>query len=203
VIGVSAWLPALGFLLIASFFVYPFARAWIAIFLRRSRLSGEQLIASAFLLLWLSLFAQLYVRQFFLHHNLHNLRSDSIASIEVNGRSLTDRNQIAAVTGVLTSPQWFSVNHGGWADTVPLVIHLKSGAVQYYEVGRYLRREGAVVGSTPGPGSHPILWSSGYVFYRDLPSVFAHAGFTLPNCQSLPSGRYCTSCERPCPASQP
>jgi len=202
-IGFAAWLPKLGFLLVGSLFAFILFRGWISVLLRRSSFSGEQLIGSAFILLWLCLFVQLFVREFFLHHNLQNLRPDSVASIEANGRSLTDRGEIAAVTAVLNHPQSFSVNHGGWADTVPLIIHLKSGSTQYYEVGYYLRQEGAVVDSTPGPGPHFIRWASGYVFYQDLPSVLARAGVTLPNCQSLPGGRLCASCERPCPARIP
>jgi hypothetical protein len=203
VIGFAAWLPKLGFVLVASLFVYAFARGWIAVLLRRSTFSGEQLFASAFLVLWLGLFIQLFVREFFLHHTLQNLRPDSIASIEANGRSLTDPGQIAAVTGVLNHPQSFSVNHGGWADTVPLIVRLKSGDAQYYEVGYYFRRDGAIVDATPSPSSHSLRWSSGYVFYQDLPSVLASAGVTLPRCQHRYDGGFCTSCEHPCPARLP
>jgi hypothetical protein len=201
VIGFTAWLPKLGFLLVGFIFVGVLCGEWMRILLGRSRPTPKLFGISAFILLWAGLVGQPFVREILLHRNLHSLRPDSIASIEVNGRSLTERDQIATVTSVLNSPQWFSVNHGGWADAVPLIIHLKSGAVQYYGVGYYLRQEGAVVNSTPAPGPHFIRGSSGYVFYQELPAVLTRAGITLPNCQSLPGGRFCSACEHPCPSN--
>ena len=202
-IGFSSWLPKLGFLIVGFIFVGVLCGEWMRILLGRSRPSAKLFGISVFILLWAVLISQLFVREFCLHHRLSTLRPEQVASIEVDGHSLTDRDQIASVTSVLNRPRWFEGNHGGWADTVPLIIHFKSGGMQYYGVGSYLRQEGAIVDSTPAPGQHFIRWSSGYVFYQALPSVLAHAGIMLPNCQSLPDGRYCTSCEHPCPARIP
>lgn len=201
-IGFAAWIPKLVFLLVGLVIVAILRDEWKPVLRGRSGLTRNLLIISAFLVVWIALLTQLFVREFLLHHRLRNLRPDSVASIEINGRSLTDRDQIAAITSVLNRPQWFEVNHGGWADTVPLIVHLKSGEAQDYAAGFYLRAEGAVLLSTSSP-VHGMKWNGGQVFYPQLPAVLARAGVTLPNCQSLSDGRFCTSCERPCPARIP
>ena len=194
-IGFSAILPKLLFMLVGCVFIGALGLQWMAVLRGKSRATPKLIGMTAFLLLWVGLLSQLFVREFYLHRNLHTLRPDSVASIEVNGHVLTDRDNLSRISDVLNRPEWFSVNHGGWADEVPLTIHLKTGEVRTYHVAFYLRREGAVLLAWSGH------WAGGQVFYADLPSVLAQAGIWLPTCQSLPDGRFCTSCEHPCGAS--
>jgi hypothetical protein len=203
VIGFYALLPKFAFLLVGLVLTVGLFTEWKPILLNRSRPTPKLLGISAFMLLWIGLLAQLFIREISLHYRLSNLRPDAVASIEVNNHLLTNRDEITAITNVLNHPQWFSVNHGGWADEVPIFIKFKTGDVREYQIALYLRQEGAILEGNSNSDLHCSHWAGGDVFYQRLPSVLARAGVTLPNCQSLSDGRFCTACERPCPARLP
>ena len=97
-------------------------------------------------------------------------------------RTLNDPSGISRIVNSINEAQWFAVNHGGWADEVPLVLHFLSGEQRTYQVAFYLRQEGAVLISMSnfdrtGKGSG---WSNGVAFSPRLPSALAASGVYLP-----------------------
>jgi len=190
-IGFSALLPKLFFVLIASGFAVGLHEDWRPVLRRQSPVTGRLLLVSALALLWAGVMSQLFVRELYLHHKLSQLHADSVESIEVGSHTITDRNDISAIVNALNGAQWFTSNHGGWADEVPLVINLRTEGRQTYHVGFYLRQKGAVLVSMSSFDPKGARWSNGYAFYERLPEVLARIGVVLPDCQSIQKERPC------------
>jgi len=190
-IGFSALLPKLFFVLVASGFAVGLCEDWRPVLRRESPVTGRLLLVSAFVLLWAGLISQLFVREIRLHYDLSQLRANSIETIDVGAHTITDRNDISAIVNALNRARWFSVKHGGWADEVPLVINLRTEGHLTYHVGLYLRQKGAVLVSMSSFDPKGSRWSNGDAFCENLPEVLAHIGVALPDCQS-------TQKERPC-----
>jgi hypothetical protein len=181
-IGVSSIWPKVFFLLVFIAFLTVFINGWSEVAKGKAAVTGKLLFGSIFFLVWGFLFIQLFAREAAFHHDLAGLRHEAVKSIEVGDRTLNDPNGISEVVNSLTGAQWFEVNHGGWADEVPLVLHFRSGEQRTYHVAFYLRQEGAVLISMSnfdyaGKGSG---WSNGVAFCPRLPSALAASGVYLP-----------------------
>lgn len=113
------------------------------------------------------------------HRLLEQLSLDEVASIEVNDRPVTGRNDLARLIAALHEVEWFSSNHGGWAQVVPLVIRMKSGPDKRFMVGYYLREEGAVIIFYRGDYSGTYA-ADGYAFSRGLPQALEGMNMVLP-----------------------
>jgi hypothetical protein len=100
-----------------------------------------------------------------------------VERIEIGNRSVTDRQQIAEIVGILNHAEWYSLRRGDAADHVPFVVKLASGKEYEYEATRYQRGEGAAIVSRSSSG-----WENGQVFCRRLPASLAKAGIILPPC---------------------
>ena len=184
-IGFSAWIPKLFFLLVASVFVVALYNEWKPVVQGKTRFTGKRLFATVFVLVWAILLLQLFIREARFHQQLNHLTADSVDRIDVGSTSMTGRNDIAAITSALNQCQSFSVNHGGWADDLPLLIHLKDGRVLTYRVALYLRTRGAILSSQSNYEGKGFRWSNGYLFSAALPDVLARSGISLPSCRSV------------------
>lgn len=181
-IGVTSIWPKIFFLLVFAVFLSGLINDWSKVAKKKGPATGKLLFVSIFFLLWSFLIIQLFVREMAFHRDLANLRYEALENIEVEDRTLSDPNSISEIVNSLNGAQWFEVNHGGWADEVPLVLHFRSGEQRTYHVALYLRQEGAVLISMSnfdraGKGSG---WSNGVVFCPRLPVVLAASGVYLP-----------------------
>jgi hypothetical protein len=114
------------------------------------------------------------------HHYLHNLRAENVASITVGSHGLNSPEEIAAIVRTLNQTEWFISSHGGWASSVDLRIHEKSGAQYYFPVALFVRQSGAIIRFSRPAGRLGISWSDGYAFSEDLPDVLRRVGAPLP-----------------------
>jgi len=127
---------------------------------------------------WLLLVGQRYVHQLAWRQGLAKLTPERVQRVEVDGHQLGPPERVGDVLQSLREAEWFSVNHGGWARPVPLVVTLSDGAVRRYEVARYTREAGAVIAFVR-PGSFGT-WHDGYAFSPALPRALSAAGAPLP-----------------------
>ena len=181
-IGVTSIWPKIFFLLVLAVFLSALINDWSKVAKKKAPATGKLLFGSIFFLFWSFMIIQLFVREMAFHGDLANLRFEALESIEVEGRILNDPNDISGIVNSLNGAQWFEVNHGGWADEVPLVLHFRSGQQRTYHVALYLRQEGAVLISmsnfnSAGKGSG---WSNGVAFCPRLPGALAASGVYLP-----------------------
>jgi hypothetical protein len=181
-IGVTSIWPKIFFLLVFAVFVSALINDWLKVAKKKAPATGKLLFGSIFFLLWSFMIIQLFVREMAFHGDLANLRFEALESVEVEGQILSDPNDISEIVNSLNGAQWFEVNHGGWADEVPLVLHFRSGQQRTYHVALYLRHEGAVLISmsnfdSAGKGSG---WSNGVAFCPRLPGALAASGVYLP-----------------------
>jgi hypothetical protein len=181
-IGVTSIWPKIFFLLVFAVFISALINDWLKVAKKKAPATGKLLFGSIFFLLWSFMIIQLFVREMAFHGDLANLRFEALESVEVEGQILSDPNDISEIVNSLNGAQWFEVNHGGWADEVPLVLHFRSGQQRTYHVALYLRQEGAVLISmsnfdSAGKGSG---WSNGVAFCPRLPGALAASGVYLP-----------------------
>ena len=166
------------FLLELLWLLFPlgFLAVGIGICVKKRRLSNFTLIVFASIMSTMT--GIRYFQQASNHQFLANLNASAIRSITVGDTIITDPVKIVTLTNSLNDCQWFSSNHGGWADTVDLIITLKDGDVCRYLIGYYLPEHGVVIefyrGHTTGH------WSDGYAFSATLPESLAEAGVKLP-----------------------
>ena|SRR5579862_3918347 len=114
------------------------------------------------------------VREFRQHIILSRLDSHEIRTVTIDSTEINDASQVACITEALRRSQWFSVNHGGWAEPVPLRILMKNGEEHEYRVATYLRTPGIIV-ELNTTGLH-----SGYAFNSELEGALNTAHVTLP-----------------------
>jgi hypothetical protein len=181
-IGVSSIWPKLFFLLVFIGFLAVFMNGWSLVAKRKAAVTGKLLFGSIFFVLWGFLIIQVFVREALFHHDLANLRSEAVKSIEVGDRTLNDPSGISGIVSSLNGAQWFEVNHGGWADEVSLVLHFRSGEQRTYHVALYGPHEGAVLISRSNydRGGKGSGWSNGVAFCPRLPVALAATRIYLP-----------------------
>ncbi len=112
------------------------------------------------------------------HRFLADLKPEQVASIGVAGTEITDAKHIASIVKALNARQWFSSNHGGWAQPVELILTLRNGDVRRYRIAHYLREHGTVIMFRRNSGG--IRWADGYAFAHTLPDALAAADVKLP-----------------------
>lgn len=111
-------------------------------------------------------------------HFLRNLAVGDVSSITVGDVTLTEQEEFSAIINSLNDCRWFSSDHGGWADTVDLIVKLKNGEVRRYRIAYYLREHGVVIEFFR---AHKYSeWEDGYAFSSSLPEALADAGIRLP-----------------------
>lgn len=120
-----------------------------------------------------------YICQVSNHVLLNHLSADDVAEIQIGKSIVSQQSDVGRVVEALNESRWFSSNHGGWAEAVPLVIRMKNGQAHRFGVGYYLRQEGAVIEFHRDWGS--VRLSDGYGFSGRLPSVLKQVGILLPS----------------------
>lgn len=129
--------------------------------------------------LMLLLMGTRYVNQARNHLFLSNLSAAEVAQVQVGRSIIDDADDIELIVAALNDKSWFSSNHGGWAETVPLVILMQDGRERRFRAGYYLRQEGAVIEfSREWLGGR---WRDGYAFSEKLPAVLKEIGAVLPS----------------------
>ena len=109
---------------------------------------------------------------------LKTLRPETLQSITVAGRTVTEDSTISAISSSLRSVRWFSSDHDGWATDVPLRFRFKNGKERTFWGAFYLRQHGAVIGGMFGNARIHRSYECG--FSAELPDVLARLNVPLP-----------------------
>ncbi len=194
-IGFASLWPKALFVLVACGFALGVYEGWKGVVWKKEPITAKLVFISLFVGVWMFAILQLFVREAIFHYELGQLRPQAVESIEIGGRAITDVNSLSSIVHALNHAQWFAVNHGGWGEEVPFIIHLRSGAHQTYHVAQYFRRPGAVLMSMSHYDSHGrgTGWSNGYIFCPDLPGALIASGISLPADGPSPSMKAETS----------
>ena len=171
-IGTESFLLELMPLLVPLIFIVAGVRIW----LKERRFLG--LVITAFASIMMVEMGIRYFHQASNHQYLANLTAADIKSIRVGDTTITDPAHIAPITTSLNDCQWFSSDHGGWADTVDLIVTPKHGDAHRYWIGYYLRKHGIVIKFYRGD-KHAYS-ADGYAFSATLPESLARAGVKIP-----------------------
>lgn len=154
--------------------IFGFAVHWLW---SKKQKSGYLFVALAGLML--SLMGTRYAYQLSHHLFLRGLSADEVNRIQIGDSVITKESDIRLVVAALNERQWFSSNHGGWGKTVRLEITLRNDPARAYQVGYYLKEEGAVIEFSRKWGSS--RWYDGYAFSARLPEVLKQIGALLPS----------------------
>jgi|HubBroStandDraft_6_1064221.scaffolds.fasta_scaffold332522_2 hypothetical protein len=122
------------------------------------------------------------------HYDLWALQPEGVQQIQVGGQRFLDRSSITRIVKDLKSSEWYAVNHGGWGDETPIVLHMVSGADWQMRAGYHFTQHGAVV--LRSSGSNGIGWALGEVFSLTLPETLEQLGAPLSHCD-LAHGHPC------------
>jgi hypothetical protein len=109
------------------------------------------------------------------HSILSGLATDQVSRIQISKQTISDPSDLSPIIAALNDNEWFSSNHGGWAEMVPLIITMKSGEEHRFQVGYYLKEEGAVIKFYRGH------WQDGFAFSGKLPTALKEIGLALPS----------------------
>ena len=185
--GVKAFLIGVGALGVLTIFLAALVAEWrytLRFKGKKLRLIGITL----FVLLWASLMATVYIRKAYFHYLLWKLDASDVYCIQIGKHDFKDRAAIDDLVGALQRSRWFEVNHGGWGDSIPLIVHRRSGNPLVLDVAVYFREPGAIIGPANGQGLH---YSATEAFAPELPRALEKYGVKLPDCDT-PHGRPCT-----------
>lgn len=188
--GIKAYLLPAAFLFVAALFLRGLVGDWTSKMRRRGRLL--QLIGiTAFILLWFFLGISTFVREALFLHELAGLKAAEVYEIKIGRHDFKDRATIEDVVNALRDSRWFQVNHGGWGDSIPLTVSMRSGPDLVIDVALYFREPAAVVGPARRRG---LGYSPTVIFVPNLPGALKNHGVRLPNCDSA-HGRLCTAAQ--------
>lgn len=185
--GIKAFLLFIGALGVVTIFIGALVAEWhhaLRFKAKKLKLVGITL----FVLLWASMMASVYTRKAHFHYELWKLDSSDVYSIQIGKHDFRDRATIDDLVAALRHNRWFEVNHGGWGDSVPLIVKRRSGNPVVLDVAVYFREPGAIIGPANGQGLH---YSSTQAFAPELPRALEKYAVKLPDCDT-PHGRPCT-----------
>jgi hypothetical protein len=129
------------------------------------------------ILIWLIVGIR-YFNQMRNHIILGSLDANAISQIQVGGKTFTEGDHLRLISESLRDNKWFSSNHGGFAEAMPLIITFKSGRTRRFRTSYYLRQEGAIILFYRGKGIS--YWDDGYAFCPNLPVTLNRLGLQLP-----------------------
>jgi hypothetical protein len=109
------------------------------------------------------------------HSILSGLAADQVSCVQIGKQTMSDPGDLSPIIAALNDNEWFSSNHGGWAEMVPLIITMKSSEEHHFQVAYYLKEEGAVIKFYRGH------WQDGFAFSRKLPTALKEIGLALPS----------------------
>jgi hypothetical protein len=186
-IGITAYLVLIGFLVVAAFL-------FSAIFVdwknrpRTERPPLKLIGTTAFLVLWFALISSLYVRKARFHYDLRQLSPSDVYSIQIGRHDFRDPKAIEDLVGALRQSRWFEANHGGWGDSIPMRIRRHSGNDFQIDAAKYFPKPAAIIGPSDPRG---LGYSATEAFAPELSSLLEKYGVQLPDCDT-PHGKPCT-----------
>jgi hypothetical protein len=172
-IGLPALLINLGFLLV------PCLTGWIVYKDWRSQKTSKNIVVLVFVSLFFLTFSNRFLFNLKYYCELRFMAPQQISSIEVDGKSISNPNEVATLANGFNDIQWFSYNHGGTAKPVMVTVHYKSGREGKYAVKFYRRETGAVI-EFGRRFENGAFISYGEAFCRQLPKAFQDVGMPLP-----------------------
>lgn len=168
-IGISSFLiEVMGVLVPAVFLV-------LGLGVLISRRHAPGLLIAVFAGLMALMMGVRFAQQVKKHAILSGLATEQVSRIQIGKQAISDPDDLSPVISALKGNEWFSSNHGGWAEMVPLIITMKSGEEHRFQVAYYLREEGAVIKFYRGH------WQDGFAFSRRLPAALKEIGLALPS----------------------
>jgi hypothetical protein len=187
--GVPAFLIFLGFAIFSMFLV-------LVIFLIWRNRHGEKaergsVLLSVFLLLWLTLVSSVYGREALFHYQLRSLNASDVVSVQIGRHNFTDPATITEIVGALRRSRWFQSNHGGWGDSIPMILSRRSEKSMTLDVALYFRVPAAIIGPATRRGLGNSVTQR---FAPELLTVLERHGVKLPDCD--------TAYRRPCTPEQ-
>jgi hypothetical protein len=187
--GAKAFLIFLGFLIVASAFLFGVFELWKH--RHKEPLGVKEIGLMAFVLLWVTLGSSSYIRKAHFHYELWRLNASDVTSIQIGRHDFRDQQAIEDIVGALRRSRWFEVNHGGWGDSVPMILWKHSGEAMVIDVALYFREPAAIIGPANPQG---LGYSGSQAFAPELPRALERYGIKLPDCD--------TAHKRPCTAEQ-
>lgn len=188
--GIKAFLIGIGAFGVVTIFLAALVAEWrYALRFKVRKASKARLIGITILvLLWASGIAYVYVRKAQFHYLLWKLDASDVYSIQIGKHDFRDRTTIDDLVTALHHSRWFEVNHGGWGDSIPLIVRRRSGNPVVLDVAIYFREPGAIIGPANGQGLH---YSATQAFAPELRRALEKHDVKLPDCDT-PHGRPCT-----------
>lgn len=185
--GIKALLMFIGALGVGTLFLGALVAEWR--YALRFKGGKRRLIGiTVFVLLWASMLASVYIRKAHFHYMLWKLDASDVYSVQIGRHDFRDRATIEDLVAALRRNRWFEVNHGGWGDSIPLIVRRRSGDYIALDVAIYFREPGAIIGPANAQG---LGYSATQAFAPDLPSALEKHAVRLPDCDT-PHGRPCT-----------
>jgi hypothetical protein len=93
----------------------------------RSDKSWKNLTALVFIALFFLLFSNRFFHNLSYYLELRSMSVGDVSRIEANGKVFSNPDEVAILTDGSNDAQWFSYNHGGVAQPVPVIVYYKSG----------------------------------------------------------------------------
>jgi hypothetical protein len=185
--GTKAFLLFIGALGVVAIFLAALVAEW-RYSLRFKGSKGKLIGITLLVLLWASAMASVCIRKAHFHYTLWRLDASDVYSIQIGRHDFRDRAAIQDLVAALRRNRWFEVNHGGWGDSIPLIVRRRSGDYIALDVALYFREPGAIIGPANGQGLH---YSPTQAFAPELPRALEKYAVKLPDCDT-PHGRPCT-----------
>jgi len=177
--GISAFFIFLFFLVCASAVLLGLYLEWKN---RKTRGKTLELIGlTTFVVVWLSFTASSCIQKAHFNYKLWKLNASDVYSIHIGKHDFREQRTLDEIVGALHHSRWFEVNHGGWGDSIPLTIRMRSGGDMTIEVALYFRETGAIIGPAPG-GGRVHTDTPGFAIAPELPRVLMNSGVHLPDC---------------------
>jgi hypothetical protein len=167
------------FLLDLPFMVMPLLFGWAAYKEWRSDKSTAKLLTLGLVVLLFLVFANRFLHNLSYYHELRTMSTGELSGFEIDGKLISNPQDVSNIVNALHESEWFSYNHGGAARKVTLTVHFKNGGLNTYPVGYYLREAGAVV-EFRQRWANGVEVSYGEAFCRKLPAALESAGTLLP-----------------------
>jgi|ERR1051326_1082518 hypothetical protein len=132
--------------------------------------------------LWMGFMLFMVYGELRFHYDLWALQPKNVTEISVGQHRFIDQPSISQIVTAMKSSEWYSVNHGGWGDEIPVVLRMTSGAVWQMRSGYHFAQHGAVVIKSSEPNGRG--WQFGQVFSPALPGVLEQLGVPLSHCDT-------------------
>jgi hypothetical protein len=188
--GAKVFLPAAMFVFVAGIFLTSVWHLWRKGGGPQGRIF-RRIGLTAFILLWIFVMSSVYYRKARFLHQLASLNAQDISEVRIGQHDFRDADTVREVVDALKSSRWFEVNHGGWGDSIPLILQKRAGSAIVLDVAVYFREPAAIIGPANKQG---LSYGPTQAISFELPKVLEKYGVILPNCD--------TAHDKPCKPDQ-